>query len=144
MSWSAEPPADRPRVVAGRSGFVLLEAVIALAVISLFAIALLAALGAQVRTADKAAVLLVARPLAEERMATLRMLDFETLDALPDSLAAGSFPAPFGGYTWRAEVALVPDQYDLFAVEVTVSAGAEAYPLRTLLHRPRPLVEAAS
>lgn len=149
MSWSAERRRVRrgasPVTAArGRPGFVLLEAVIALAIISLFAIALLAALGAQVRTTAKANVLLVARPLAEERMATLRMLDYEALVDLPDSLAAGAFPPPFGGFTWRAVAAPIEDEYDLVGIEVTVSAGDEAYPLRTLVHRPRPLVQAPS
>jgi type II secretory pathway pseudopilin PulG len=121
---------------------VLLEAVIALAIISLFAIALLAALGAQVRTASKGSVLLVARPLAEERMATLRMLDYEALVALPDSLRAGAFPAPFEAYAWRAVAEPIDDEYDLIGIEVTVTAGPEAYPLRTLVHRPRPLLQA--
>ena len=39
----------------GRAGFALLEALVALAIIGTFAVAVLATLGAQVRTADRAA-----------------------------------------------------------------------------------------
>ena len=123
-----------------RSGFVLMEAVVALAIISLVAIALLATTAAQVRTADKAALLLTARTLADERMAVVRMLSYDDLRALPDSLAAGTFPAPFEDYSWRVEVAQVDEQneLDLFSAAVAVDVFDESFVLRTLLHEPRP------
>ena len=62
-----------------RGGFVLMEAVVALAIIGLVSIALLATTASQVRTADKASLLLTARTLADERMATLRMLSYDQL-----------------------------------------------------------------
>jgi type II secretory pathway pseudopilin PulG len=123
---------------AGRRGFVLMEAVVALAIIGLMAIALLGAAGAQVRTADKAGVLLSARALAEDRLTAIRLLDHDALQALPDSLRAGRFPEPFEAFAWEATVEVVEDEYDLFAVEVVVTAHGEGFPLRTLLHRPRP------
>ena len=125
-----------------RRGFVLLEAVVALAIIGLFAVALLAATGAQVRTSSKGAVLLNARALAQDRLMTLRMLDYEALNDVPDSLQAGTFPAPFSEYTWTASVAPVKDEYDLYDIQVVVSFGTEAYPLRSLLHEPRPVANA--
>lgn len=121
-------------------GFVLLEAVVALAIIGMMSIALLAASGAQVRTADKAALLLTARSLAEERMAMVRTLTFDELSAVPDSLLQGTFPEPFEDYTWRTEVAAVDDEYDLFTAAVLVAVFEEEYALRTLLHEPRPRV----
>jgi hypothetical protein len=121
-----------------RAGFVLLEAVVALAVIGLVAVALLATTAAQVRTADKAQLLLTARALAEERLATLRSLDYYGLADVPDSLAAGTFPPPFEAYTWRAEIAPVDGEYDLFTVAVVVEVAQETFPLSTLLHEPDP------
>jgi type II secretory pathway pseudopilin PulG len=121
-----------------RGGFVLLEAVVALAIIGLFAVGLLAATGAQVRTSNKGETLLTARALAQDRMTSLRILDYEELADIPDSLKAGVFPAPFEAYSWSATVSPVKDEYDLFDVLVTVSSGDDAYPLRTLIHVPRP------
>jgi type II secretory pathway pseudopilin PulG len=118
-----------------RSGFVLLEAVVALTIIALFAIALLTTVGAQVRAADRANVLLVARALAEDRMVGLQLLDFNQLKDVPDSLSAGAFGPPFEDYTWSARVTEVPDEQDLFKAEVTVLAHGYAYPMQTMLHR---------
>jgi type II secretory pathway pseudopilin PulG len=126
-----------------RGGFVLLEAIIALAIISLIALALLGASTMQVRTADKGALLLAARSLAEERMATLRALGYDDLVRLPDSLAAGAFPPPFGAYSWRAEVEPVTGEYDLFSAGVAVLVADEEFRLHTLLHEPQPQLAGA-
>lgn len=124
----------------GRGGFVLLEAVVALAIIALVAVALLSAAGAQVRAAERADVLLVARSLAEDRLGALRLLEYDGLADAPDSLRAGRFPPPFEAFEWTAVVEAVKDEYDLFAAEVVVTGQGHRYPLRTLVHRPRPEV----
>ena len=125
-----------------RGGFLLLEALIGLAIIGLVAIGLLAATASQVRTADKASVLLVAGALAQDRLVALQILDQEQLRAPPDSLLAGVFPAPFDEFTWEAEVVEAEEEYDLFAVRLQVHGRGEIYPLETLLHRP-PIVVSA-
>lgn len=122
-------------------GFVLLEAVIALTIIGLFAVALLSTTGTQLQTAAKANALLVARSLAEDRIAALRLLDYDDLGDPPDSLLGGAFPEPFEEYTWVATVAEMEDEYDLFGVEVIVEGRGETLPLRTLIHEPRPGVQ---
>ncbi|HUG26107.1 hypothetical protein [Piscinibacter sp.] len=127
-----------PLCTSARRGFVLMEAVVALAIISLISIALLATTASQVRTADKAALLLTARALADDRMATLRMMSYDELVDVPDSLLAGTFPAPFTDYSWRMEVAPVDDEYELFSVAVAVDVFDESFVLRTLLHEPQP------
>jgi type II secretory pathway pseudopilin PulG len=123
---------------ARRGGFVLMEAVVALTVIGLVAVTLLGMTAAQVRTAGKAQQLLTARALAEERLATLRSLDYFDLIDVPDSLRAGEFPEPFGAFSWRADIAPVDGEYDLFTMGVVVTTGGEAFTLRTLVHEPRP------
>ena len=127
-----------------RGGFVLMEAVVALAIIGLVSIALLATTAAQVRTADKASLLLTARTLADERMATLRMLSYDQLREVPDSLVTGTFPAPFENWSWRAEVVQINEneEYDLFSVGVAVDGFDESFALRTLVHEPRPVLQA--
>jgi type II secretory pathway pseudopilin PulG len=127
----------------GREGFLLLEALIGLAIMGLVAIALLAATSAQVRTADKASVLLVASALAQDRMASVHLLDHEGLVNPPDSLLAGTFAPPFEDFTWTAEVAESDGEYDLFAVRVEVRGHGEAFPTETLLHRPAPVLAVA-
>ena len=124
-----------------RAGFVLLEAVVALAIIGLVAIGLLSATGAQMRTASKATVLLTARALAEDRLAALHLLDWEALNDVPDSLEAGAFAAPFEAFSWTIRVEPMEDEYDLFGAEIVVSGDGEAFPLRTLIHMPQPLVQ---
>lgn len=124
-----------------RNGFVLIEAVVALAIIGIFAVALLTTVGAQVRAADRANVLLVARALAQDRMATLQFLGYEDLKAIPDSLDAGTFTMPFEDYSWTAQVNPVDDEYDLFTAEVTVTANGYSFPLRRMIHRARPVIE---
>ena len=127
-----------------RGGFVLMEAVVALAIIGLVAIALLATTASQVRTADKASLLLTARSLADERMATMRMLSYDQLREVPDSLLTGTFPAPFEAWSWRAEVVQIDEneEYDLFSVGVAVDGFDESFSLRTLVHEPRPVLQA--
>lgn len=126
---------------AARGGFVLLEAMIALAIIGLFAIALLQATGTQIRAARQARTLLVARSLAEDRLAALQLLSYDALEDPPDSLLDGTFPEPFQDYSWTAEVAPIDSEYDLFGAEVVVRGAGETFPLRTLIHAPEPVVQ---
>ncbi len=122
---------------ARRSGFVLLEAVVALAILGVASIVLLQVRAQQIRVATQARELLTAQALAEDRISAIRMLDYELLADPPDSLMAGAFPPPFEDFSWNASVALMEDEYDLFGVEVEVLGPAERFPLRTLMHRPR-------
>ena len=120
-----------------RTGFVLIEAVLALAIISLFALALLSMVGAQTRAADRGSVLLVARALAEDRMMAVQLLDYEALIDLPDSIAAGTFPEPFHEFSWSASAKPVDDEYDLFNTEIIVTGRGYTFPLHSMLHEPR-------
>ena len=126
-----------------RNGFVLLEAVVALAILGMASIVLLQVRAQQIRVAVQARELLTAQALAEDRISAIRMLDYELLAEPPDSLMAGSFPPPFEAFSWNASVALMEDEYDLFGVEVEVLGPAERFPLRTLMHRPRIVMMAA-
>jgi type II secretory pathway pseudopilin PulG len=118
------------------NGFVLLEAVVALAILGVTSVVLLQARAQQIRVAIQARELLSAQALAEDRLSAIRLLDYLGLDDPPDSLLAGAFPPPFEGFTWTASVELIDEEFDLFGVEVVVTGPAERFPLRTLVHRP--------
>jgi len=130
----------RPRA---RSGFVLLEAVVALAILGVASIVLLQVRSQQIRVATQARELLTAQALAEDRVSALRILDYLMLTDPPDSLLEGVFPPPFEGFSWTAAVELMDDEYDLFGVEVVVEGPNERFPLRTLLHRGQGLLGGA-
>jgi hypothetical protein len=119
---------------------VLLEAVVALAILGVASIVLLQVRAQQIRVATQARELLTAQALAEDRISALRMLDYLLLSDPPDSLMEGVFPPPFEDFSWTAEVEIMEDEYDLFGVEVEVTGPAERFPLRTLVHRPRPVL----
>ncbi len=121
-----------------RNGFVLLEAVVALAILGVASIVLLQVRSQQIRVATQARELLTAQALAEDRISALRLLDYELLSRPPDSLMEGRFPPPFRAFRWTASVELMEEEYDLFGVEVIVEGPGERFPLRTLMHRPRP------
>lgn len=108
-----------------RHGFVLLEAVVALLVVGLVAAAAVELIGADLRAATRQPALLTATALAEERLATVRLLGDEQLPRIPDSLASGRFPAPFTAYRWRSSVARAHDEevYDI-RVEVRWPEGS--------------------
>lgn len=125
-----------------RAGFVLLEAVVALVIISLVSLALLQARGQQIRVATQARELLTAQALAEDRLTALRLLDYESLERPPDSILAGAFPAPFEDFFWTTTVEVLEDEYDLFGVDVVVTGPAERFLLGTLVHRPRAILGA--
>lgn len=134
-------PGVRPRTALDREeGFLLLEALVGLAIIGTVAIALLSATAQQVRSADKASVLLVASALAQDRAAALNLVDHETLASPPDSLLDGAFPPPFDEFRWLARVEPVDDEHDLFAVRIEVLGRGEAFVLETLVHRPAPVI----
>jgi type II secretory pathway pseudopilin PulG len=124
-------------VTTSRRGFVLLEAVVALAILGVASIVLLQVRAQQMRVASQARELLTAQALAEDRLGALRLLNHVLLESPPDSLMRGVFPSPFEAYSWSAEVELMKDEYDLFGLEVVVEGPNERFPLRTLVHRPR-------
>jgi len=120
-----------------RAGFSLLEAVVALAVLGAVSVAALAALGAQLRTSERAATALTAEALTDDRLARARLLDRDELAHLPDSLAAGRFDVPWDRFSWRIGSREVLDHTDVFEVTVAVRWEGGTYDLATRLYRPR-------
>lgn len=110
----------------------------ALAILSAVIVALLAATGSQLRTAGDANGLVTAQALAEDRLTTFRMLDYEGLRAAPDSLRRGIFQPPLQAWSWDAVVQ--EGANDLFRVGVTIRSPGTVFPIETSIHRARPLI----
>ena len=121
---------------ADRRGFSLLEAVIAMAVVSLAAVAALAALGAELRSARMARETLTAAALAEYRLETVRLLPADQLRLLPDSVEDGRFSAPFDDFAWTVEVRPVAGIEALYQADVAVTGPEGQSMLSTRLYRP--------
>ena len=118
-----------------RTGFTLLEAVVALAIVGVTAVGALGSVAADLRAAEDARTALEAEALAVQHMAFIEMLTGEDLQRLPDSLARGTFAEPFDRYRWTASTTPVLGEEGLTAVSVEVEWSAGSFPLRTLLYR---------
>lgn len=125
---------DAARRGAGESGFTLLEAVVALTIVSVTGIAALTALGAELRTAQQARQAMEASALAADRAARITLLSRQELALLPDSLRRGVFEPPFHDYRWAAE-AREGDEPETFEVLVRVEWDGGSYAYETLLYR---------
>ena len=118
-----------------RAGFSLLEAVVALAIVGVTAVAALGSVGAEIRAAEDARIALEAEALAVQQLALIEILTGEDLQRLPDSLARGRFDPPFERYRWTASTTPVLGEEGLTAVQVDVEWSSGSFPLRTLLYR---------
>lgn len=124
-----------------RPGFVLLEAVVALLIVSTFAIGVLVALGGRLRGAEAVERTLAARTLAEERFAAVELLP-GVPQPLPDSLRRGRFMAPFDDLAWTAAVTAVRGEENLYDLVVTVTWDEGEFALRGRLFRPPAAIRA--
>lgn len=120
-----------------RRGFVLLEAVIAMLIVSVFSIAALAAFGGRIRGTAAIEHALTARALAEDRFSAIELLS-GIPHPLPDSLARGEFPL-FDGYGWTATSRPVRDEENLYEIEVRIASDDGEYVLLGRLFRPPPI-----
>jgi hypothetical protein len=124
--------------VRARTGFTLLEAAVAISIVTVVVVGAMAAFGADLRAADRAEHLLPATSLATERLTVLELTDPLTLRALPDSLSRGAFAPPFAQYAWTATAREVRGDPGLMQLEVRVTFPAGEYTLAVRRHRPLP------
>ena len=119
-----------------RKGITLFEAVAAVAIVGATAAAAMSAVGSQFRTVARAQRALTVEALATSRLDFLELLDTEAqLQALPDSVAKGEFPAPLDAYKWTMDVAPVSDLAGLYTVLVTVTWKDGSYELKSRAYR---------
>jgi prepilin-type N-terminal cleavage/methylation domain-containing protein len=119
-----------------RRGFTLLEAVAALAILGIAGVAALEAVGGELRAADRARAAITVSALAQDRLAAVSLLPITELQPLADSVAHGTFAAPFQSYSWSTDVRPVLGERDLYDVNVEVFSENTRYALATRLYRP--------
>lgn len=122
-----------------RRGFSLLEAIAAVAVIGMTAVGALEAAGSDLRTAERARRALEAEALATARLDFMNLLYDTDLQALPDSVAKGTFDKPLDDYSWIATSKPYSDQAGVYDVRVTVKWTEGEYTERTYMYR-RPAI----
>lgn len=121
-----------------RSGFTLLEAVVALAIVSVTALSAVETLRAEAGTAMRAKRTVEASVLAERQLCLVDLLA-QSEGPLPDSLSSGRFDAPLDAYSWTARIAMVARE-PVAESELTVRVewGQGSYEISThRLMRPR-------
>lgn len=117
---TAPPGAARSR--GARSGFTLLEVMVALAIVSVALVSLLALGNRSIATHARLQRLTQATLLAQQKMAVTEV-DAQ-LGRLERSRQEGVFPEPYAGYRWRLEFAGTP-LASVQMVTVTVIWGEE-------------------
>lgn len=121
--------ADRGR--RPRRGITLLEAVAAIAIVGITSVAALEAAGGEMRTAERARRAIEVEQLATSRLEFMDLLNDTELQSLPDSVAKGQFPKPFGEYTWLTTSTPVTDPNGLYDIRITVNWKSGSYLLKT-------------
>jgi type II secretory pathway pseudopilin PulG len=122
-----------------RRAFTLFEAVAAVTIVGLTAVSALAAVGAEMRTAERSRRAIEVEALATQRLDFMTLVSDAGLRTLPDSVANGRFDPPLDGYKWQTTSAPVSTQQGVYDVRITVSWKNGAYTLRTYLYRRPPL-----
>lgn len=133
---STSPVAEPPSRRADERGFTVLEALVAVTIVGMTAVASLAAFGSQLQAGARAETALEAEALAEELLARLRLLPVASLRVLPDSLRSGTFPPPFEGYRWTSTVGARLHEVDLHEATVIVRWEGGEFAVSTRLFRP--------
>lgn len=114
-----------------RSGFTLIEAAAAMAIVGVVVVAWMAAVAAQISSVSRASETLTAAALAQDRLSAVRLWLPEGEGRLPDSLRSGRFDAPLEAFAWTAEVEPTTRERSLRDVAVTVRWSDGRETLRT-------------
>jgi type II secretory pathway pseudopilin PulG len=125
-----------------RRGITLFESVAALTIVGLVAISALEAVGAEMRTAERARRALEVEALATQRLDALELLNDQELQAIPDSVASGTFDAPMDEYSWTIASEPVTEQPGVYDVALTIDWERGSYPIRTKMYRRPRLLQA--
>ena len=122
-----------------RRGISLFEAVAALAIVGMTAVSALAAVGSEMRVAERARRALEVEALATQRLDFMTLLTETDLQNLPDTVAKGKFDVPLDQYRWTAKSTPVTAQAGVYDVKLDVSWPDGSYTLHTFLYRRPPV-----
>jgi type II secretory pathway pseudopilin PulG len=126
-----------------RTGITLFESIAALTIVGLVSISALEAVGAEMRTAERARRALEVEALATQRLDALELLNDQELQVIPDSVASGTFDAPMDEYSWTVESSPVSDQPGVYDVSLNITWENGSYPIRTKMYRRPRLLQRA-
>ena len=118
------------------NGSTLLEAVVAVTILSVTMISVLGIVAQHVDGAARVRSRVTAAHLAEQRIEAVRALDAEALHASVGDAPTRTFPGPFTAYRWRTSVRRAHDDPSLVLVQVLVEWPAGDLRLSSLLYRP--------
>jgi type II secretory pathway pseudopilin PulG len=127
----------RPRA---RAGVSLFEAVAAMAIVGTVAVSALSAVGAEMRTADRARRALEVEAIATSRLDFLALMSDQQLQNLPDSVAKGTFDKPLDMYQWATTATPLATQAGIYDVRIRVDWKGGSYVLHSYIYRRPPLV----
>ena len=118
-----------------RSGFTVLESLIALVIVGLAFVATVEALGGGLRAEGQVSRHLEAVALAESRMNELGVLERDSISLYAGG-RDGAFAPPFESYRWRATIEPVSGTRALLRADVAVTWPGGSYALQTVFYRP--------
>jgi type II secretory pathway pseudopilin PulG len=118
-----------------KRGITLFESVAALTIVGLVAVSALEAVGAEMRTAERARRALEAEALATQRLDAMDLMTDQELQAVPDSVASGAFDAPLDEYKWATTSTPISEQPGVYAVAVKVTWSTGSYTQHTQMYR---------
>lgn len=119
-----------------RDGVTLLEAVVAIAILSLAMVSAVGILAQSVDGRRQAEARVRAAFLAEQRLELVRALGPAELRRTIGEVTRGEFAPPFQAYRWAASIRSQDDVSGLVAIDVLVEWAGGRLPLSTLIARP--------
>jgi hypothetical protein len=122
-------------------GITLFEAVAALTIVGMTSASALAAVGSELRTAERARRAVETDALAAQRVDYLAMLTDAELQSLPDTVKEGRFDPPLDEYHWQVTSVPRAEQAGIYDVGVKIMWPGNSYLVRTLIYR-RPAIVA--
>ena len=120
-----------------KKGFTLLEALVALTVLSLVGVSAMGVIGSDLRAASRAREGLAAMAVGEEILGRIALLDGNGLTALPDSLRRGAVTVDGERFEWKATATDRLEDPELVTVAVTVTSAGGDRTLTTLRRKGR-------
>jgi type II secretory pathway pseudopilin PulG len=112
-----------------------MEAVVAVAIVGMTAVGGLEAVGSDMRTAERARRAIETETLATSRLEFMDLLSDRDLQAIPDSVATGTFAKPLDEYSWKTAVTPLADQAGVYDVRVTIAWPTGSYLVKTYAYR---------